>query len=315
MKTTAAIVERFKGNPILTKDDVPYPVATVHNAGMVKHDGQYIMLFRAHRRNGRSILGLAESDDGFHFRVRPEPFIVPATEGVFAAYEEYGVEDPRICAMEGRYLITYSAYSRHGVRIGLAQTEDFESLERISLITEADYRNVIIFPRKFDGRYARLDRPHSEISPWSIWISYSPDLVHWGDSQLVMRPVQYHWDEMKIGPGATPFETDHGWLHIYHGVFPTMDGSVYRLGVALHDLEDPARILGVSDEWILQPEDPWEVTGYVHNVVFTCGAIPEDDGTVKIYWGGADTVMCAGTARISDLVDLCLQKPRPPLLG
>jgi len=313
MEVIEAMVTRYQGNPILTKDDVPYPVATVHNAGMVKHDGRYVMLFRSHQRNGRSILGLAESDDGCHFRVRPEPFMVPATEGVFAIYEEYGIEDPRICAMEGRYLITYSAYSRHGVRIGLAQTKDFESVERVSLITEADYRNVVIFPRKFGGRYARLDRPHSEISPWSIWLSYSPDLVHWGDSRLVMKPVQYHWDEMKIGPGATPFETGYGWLHIYHGVFPTMDGSVYRLGVALHDLKDPATILGVSDEWILQPEDPWEVTGYVHNVVFTCGVIPEDDGTVKIYWGGADTVMCVGTARINDLVKLCLEKPRPPL--
>ncbi len=310
---TKAVVTRFKGNPILTKDDVPYPVATVHNAGMVKHDGRYLMLFRSHRRNGRSILGLAESEDGLYFRARPEPFMTPAAEGLFATYEEYGVEDPRICALEGRYLITYSAYSRHGVRIGLAQTEDFESLERIALITEADYRNVVLFPCKFDGRYVRLDRPHSEISPWSIWLSYSPDLVHWGDAQLVMKPAQYHWDEMKIGPGATPFETDRAWLHIYHGVFPTMDGSVYRLGVALHDLDDPAKILGVSDEWILQPEDPWEVTGYVHNVVFTCGAIPEEDGTVKIYWGGADSVMCVGTAQISDLVDLCLNKTRPPV--
>jgi len=271
-----------------------------------------VMLFRAHRRNGRSILGLAESEDGFHFRVRPEPFLVPAAEGVFAAYEEFGVEDPRICSLEGRYLVTYSAYSKHGVRIGLAQTEDFESVERMSLITEADYRNVVIFPAKFDGRYVRLDRPHSQISPWSIWLSYSPDLVHWGESRLVMKSAPYHWDEMKIGPGATPFETDRGWLHIFHGVFRTMDGAVYRLGVALHDLKDPSKVLGVSDEWILQPEDPWEVTGYVHNVVFCCGAIPEDDGTVKIYWGGADTVMCAGTAQISDLVDMCLEKARPP---
>jgi len=307
-----AIVERFKGNPILTKDDVPYPVATVHNAGMVKHDGRYVMLFRAHRRNGRSIIGLAESEDGFHFRVRPEPFMVPAAEGIFAAYEEFGVEDPRICSLEGRYLVTYSAYSKHGVRIGLAQTEDFESVERISLITEVDYRNVVIFPAKFNGRYVRLDRPHSQISPWSIWLSYSPDLVHWGESRLVMKSAPYHWDEMKIGPGATRFETDRGWLHIFHGVFRTMDGAVYRLGVALHDLKDPSKILGVSDEWILQPEDPWEITGYVHNVVFCCGAIPEEDGTVKIYWGGADTVMCAGTAQISNLVDMCLEKPRPP---
>ena len=125
-----------------------------------------------------------------------------------------------------------------------------------------------------------------------------------------MKPVQYHWDEMKIGPGATPFRTSRGWLHIYHGVFPTMDGAVYRLGVALHDLNDPAKVIGVCDRWILQPEDPWEVTGYVHNVVFTCGAVPEEDGTVKLYWGGADKVMCAGTAMIDELFDLCLTDSR-----
>ena len=304
-------VKRYEKNPILTRDDVPYPVETVHNAGMAKYGGKYVMLFRSHRRNGRSIIGLAESDDGFNFTVRPEPFLVPATAGAFAEYEEFGVEDCRICEIDGEYLLTYSAYSRHGVRIGLARTRDFDSIERVALITQADLRNVVIFPQKFEGRYARLDRPHSEISPWAMWISYSPDLVHWGDSRVVIKPVQYHWDEMKIGPGATPIKTPQGWLSIYHGVFPTMDGSVYRLGVALHDLNDPAKVLGVSDEWILQPEDPWERTGYVHNVVFTCGAIPEHDGTVKIYWGGADTVMCAGTARIEELVRLCLDNARP----
>lgn len=307
------IVHRHEGNPILTRDHVPYPVVTVHNAGVARHDGRYVMLFRSHRHNGRSIIGLAESDDGYDFTVHPEPFLVPAAEGVFAEYEEYGVEDLRICPIDGEYLLTYSAYSRHGVRVALARTRDFRSVERVALITEADYRNVVIFPEKIGGRWARLDRPHSEISPWSIWISYSPDLIHWGDSRLVMKPVQYHWDEMKIGPGATPIRTDRGWLHIYHGVFPTMDGSVYRLGVALHDLEDPSRVIAVADEFILQPEAPWELVGYVHNVVFTCGAVPEEDGTVKIYWGGADTVMCVGTARIDDLVDLCLESSRPAL--
>lgn len=307
------VVKRYGGNPVLTKEDVPYAVETVHNAGVTKYDGRYVMLFRSHLRSGRSVIGIAESGDGFRFSVRPEPFLTPATEGVFAEYEEYGVEDCRICHIDGEYLLTYSAYSRHGVRVALARTADFRSVERIALITEADYRNVVIFPEKIGGRYVRLDRPHSEISPWSIWLSYSPDLIHWGDSRVVMKPVTYHWDEMKIGPGATPIATKKGWLHIYHGVFPTMDGSVYRLGVALHDRDDPSVITGVGDEWILQPQDPWEVTGYVHNVVFTCGAVPEDDGTVKIYWGGADSVMCVGEAAIDDLVSLCLEKSRKPL--
>ncbi len=307
------IVNRYPYNPILTKEDVPYPVATVHNAAVVKHKDRYIMIFRSHTFNGRSILGKAVSHDGYKFEVDKQPFMVPATQGVFKEYEAYGVEDPRIVLMDGEYLITYSAYSRHGVRIGLAKTINFETVERFSLITESDYRNVVIFPEKFNGLYARLDRPHSEISPWSIWITYSPDLKYWGESKLIMRPVQYHWDEMKIGPGAPPIKTSRGWLHIYHGVFPTMDGSVYRLGAALHDLEDPSKILAVGDQWILQPEEEYEITGYVHNVVFCCGAIPEDDGSVKIYWGGADKVMCVGTASLEALVNHCLDHSRPPI--
>ncbi len=153
MTTQNHIVKRYKKNPILTKDDVPYPVATVHNAGIVKHNGRYIMLFRSHVHNGRSIIGRADSDDGFSFTVHPEPFLTPAKDNIFAAYEEFGVEDLRICPVEGDYLLTYSAYSRHGVRIALARTRDFRKVERIALITQADLRNVVIFPLKFGGRY------------------------------------------------------------------------------------------------------------------------------------------------------------------
>lgn len=306
-------VKRYEENPILTKEDIPYAVETVHNAGVVKFNGKYIMLFRSHLANGRSIIGIADSNDGFDFTARDTPFITPSKDPIFCDYEEFGVEDPRITPLEGSYYITYSAYSRYGVRIGLAKTSDFESVERVAFITQADYRNTVIFPQKINQSYVRLDRPHSDISPWSIWISYSPDLIHWGDSKIVMKPVPYHWDETKIGPGAVPIRTDKGWLNIYHGVFPTMDGNIYRLGVALHDLQDPATIIGVSDRWILQPEDPWEITGYVHNVVFTCAAVPEEDGTIKLYWGGADTVMCTGVAVTEDLIELCLTDSRAPL--
>lgn len=307
------LVSRYPNNPILTKDDIPYPVVTVHNAGITKYNDKYIMLFRSHLHNGRSIIGLAQSDNGYDFEVRPEPFLTPSTDSVFGEYEEYGVEDVRISQIDDEYLLTYSAYSRHGVRIGLARTRDFVSVERISLITQSDLRNVVIFPEKINGQYVRLDRPHSEISKWSVWISYSPDLVHWGNSKVIIKPETYHWDEMKIGPGATPIKTDKGWLNIYHGVFETMSGVVYRLGVALHDLEDPSVVIGVADDWILQPEAPWEITGYVPNVVFTCGAVAEEDGSVKIYWGGADSVMCVGSANIEELVQLCIDNPRKPL--
>jgi len=310
---TKKFVRRYKGNPILTKDDIPYAVETVHNAGVTKFDGRYIMLFRSHLDTGRSIIGMAESEDGFKFTPRPEPFMTPSKEQVFCEYEQFGVEDPRITPLEGAYYITYNAYSPHGVRVGLAKTKDFESVERVAFITQADYRNTVLFPEKIKERYVRLDRPHSNICPWSIWISFSPDLRHWGDSKVVMKPAKYYWDEMKIGPGAPPIRTNKGWLNIYHGVFQTMAGCVYRLGAALHRLDDPSQILGVGSRWILQPEDQWELVGYVHNVVFSCGAVAEEDGTLKLYWGGADKVMCAGTAVIDELVELCLSDSRPAM--
>src|SRR3989339_111381 len=186
-------VKRYEGNPILTKADVPYKVETVHNAAAAKYDGKYIMLFRSHLDTGRSIIGKAESDDGFKFAVDDKPFMTPSKQEPFSDYEEFGVEDPRITYLEGVYYITYSAYSRHGVRIGLAKTKDFKTIERLAFITQADYRNTVIFPEKIGGKYVKLDRPHSDISPWSIWIAYSPDLVHWGQSRVIMKPVQYHW--------------------------------------------------------------------------------------------------------------------------
>src|SRR5699024_6785160 len=188
------IVKRYEHNPILQKSDVPYPVANVYNAGVVKHDDRYVMLFRSNTLNGRSIIGRADSDDGYNFQVHSEPFITPADRGIFAEYEALGVEDIRICPFEDHYLLCYSAYSSHGVRISLARTRNFEAIERIALISQADMRNVVIFPEIIDGRYVRLDRPHTEINPWSIWISYSADLIHWGDSRKLFGPVHYHWD-------------------------------------------------------------------------------------------------------------------------
>ena len=116
MTTQDHIVKRYKKNPILTKDDVPYPVATVHNAGIVKHNGRYIMLFRSHVHNGRSIIGRADSDDGFSFTVHPEPFLTPAKDNIFAEYEEFGVEDLLpICENDG-YL------QKHLIGKGLARS-------------------------------------------------------------------------------------------------------------------------------------------------------------------------------------------------
>jgi predicted GH43/DUF377 family glycosyl hydrolase len=152
------LVTRYEGNPILTKHDIPYAVETVHNAGATKNNGQYILLFRSHLRNGRSIIGIARSDDGYKFQADPKPFMVPSSEIEFAMHEEYGVEDPRICTIAGEHYITYSAYSRFGVRIGLAKTHDFKTVERVSLISQADMRNVVLFPDTYPACPVSLGR-------------------------------------------------------------------------------------------------------------------------------------------------------------
>ncbi|MBS3770939.1 MAG: hypothetical protein KGY70_17325 [Bacteroidales bacterium] len=178
---------------------------------------------------------------------------------------------------------TYSAYSRYGVRNALARTQVFVSVDKLALITPSDHRNVVIFPKKFHNLYLRLDRPHQDINSWGIWISYSPDLVYWGQSRVLINPVHYHWDEMKMGTGAPPVFTPPGWLNIFHAAYSTINNTIYRLGVALNDKDDPSKVLGVADDWILEPEEIYETTGYVPNVVFTCGALPEPDGSIKIY--------------------------------
>src|SRR4029450_1987804 len=127
------IVRRYRHNPILTKAEIPYAVETVHNAAVVKYGSEYIMLFLSHLRTGRSIIGLARSIDGFRFVADPEPFLTPGRDGPFAGYGELGAGDPRITRMDGEYLVTYSAYSRNGVRIALAKTKDFCRIERVSL--------------------------------------------------------------------------------------------------------------------------------------------------------------------------------------
>lgn len=300
------VLKRYAGNPIIRPQDMPYPCEHVYNAGACRFRGKYLLLLRCGRLHSRSEFGLALSDDGYHFQIHPEPVMTPATEGIFAKAENKGIEDPRITQIGDDYYIFYSCYSTRGFQIGLAKTRDFLHFERLALTTAIDYRNCVLFPEKINGMYVRFERPN-----WgnpSIWISYSPDLIHWGNQQQIMAPIPTNiWEDGKIGPCVPPIKTPRGWLHIYHGVTHTMAGCIYRLGVAVHDLEDPRKVIGRAKQFILAPEALHERVGYVPNVVFSCGAIPESDGTLKLYYGGADTCMNVAEGRIDDLVDLALE--------
>ena len=305
-KVRQELVKRYEENPIITHEDIPVPCNTVFNAGAARHKDEYILLLRVEALEGKSFFMLARSKDGFDFNIEAVPVMRLSKERPFSIYEKRGIEDPRITRIDDTYYIIYTAYSRHGPRLGLARTVDFKTFERIALVSQPENKDAALFPRKIKGRFVRLDRP-STSGGADIWVSYSEDLIHWGDSRVVMETRPGFWDSNKVGAGAPPIETDKGWLEIYHGTKRTSGGNIYRLGCALFDLNDPSKIIGRSKVPVLTPKEYYERTGDVPNVIFTCGAIEEPDtGEVKIYYGACDTCICIATARITDLVESAL---------
>ena len=306
--TSFSHVDRYPGNPILTAADFPpsHRIQHVFNSGVVKYQGRYLMMCRCENARLKPLFWIAESDDGIRFTLRAAPVVMPVDDPVFARHTSKTFYDPRITPLDGKFYITHAAHSEHECRLSLLETEDFEVFRWKGFISEPDNRNGVLFPAKFNGLYARLDRPNVGNGNSAIWISYSPDLIHWGQSEIVLEKNQIHWCYGKIGPGAVPIRTEHGWLNIFHGVrTQCAQHYVYQLGVCLHDLENPGRLIGFSRETILAPEEPYEILGQAPTVVFTCGAVLEDDGSLKLYYGGADRVMCLATTSVDRLVALC----------
>ncbi len=298
------VVKRWEGNPIITADDMPFPCNTVFNAGAVRMENEYLLLLRVEDLRGHSVLALACSEDGYHFNIHETPVMVPATDGEFAIYEHKGIEDPRITRLDDTFYIIYTAASDFGPRLALAKTEDFRSFQRVALISEPDNKDGALFPRKIDGRYVRLDRPMVG-GAGHIWMSYSDDLVNWGGSRIVMPVRGDCWDSWRVGASVPPIETEYGWLVIYHGVKGTSHGPTYRLGAAMLDRDNPTKVLCRSAIPILSPREDYERTGDIPNVVYSTGAVVQDDGTIVIYYSGADTCICVGTVRLEELMQFC----------
>ncbi|MCH8123602.1 MAG: glycosidase [Bacteroidetes bacterium] len=261
-----------------------------------------------------SHIGYASSADGVHFSLRESPFISPD-----APFDVFGAEDPRISRIDDTYLITYTALSApafgsvDGVRIGLASTIDFETVDKHGVIgPPIRDKDAVIFPRLIDGRIAMLHRiePNIQLVYFDdletlchpgekFWQAYLKDL----ERHTVMKPNEV-WEEKKIGAGPTPIETPDGWLLIYHGVDKN---QVYRAGIALLDLYDPARVLARSRVPVLEPETEFEVLGDVDHVVFPEGAVVID-GTLHLYYGAADRVICHATAKLEDVLSCLLSE-------
>jgi predicted GH43/DUF377 family glycosyl hydrolase len=310
-----ALFNRHGANPILTARDWPYPAHTVFNAGACQVGDETVLLVRVEDRRGHSHLTVARSNDGVsNWHIDSTPSFAPDPKN--HTEEAWGVEDPRLTWVQERneWIIAYTAYSPSGPLVSLARTNDFTSFSRIGPVMPPEDKDAAIFPRRFGNRYAMIHRPVSAGSSGAhMWLSFSPDLIHWGGHHVLLHARRgAWWDANKIGLSPPPLETAEGWLILYHGVRNTASGCLYRLGLALLDLNDPRQVLRRSDEWIFAPEMPYERQGDVGDVVFPCGwVLDKASDAIRLYYGGADSCLAMATARLSDLLCYLRKCPVP----
>lgn len=263
-----------------------------------------MLLCRVETHDGFSHFCVARSENGVdNWQIDPRPALLPDPGD--HPEEVWGIEDPRITFVPdlGQYVIAYTAYSDSGPGVSLALTEDFKDFERIGLILPPENKDAALFPRKINGHWVLIHRPVTYLGA-HMWVSYSPDLRHWGDHQLMLRARRgAWWDALKIGLSPPPLETPEGWLVIYHGVRNTAAGSIYRVGLALFDLDHPEACIRRGDAWIFGPEESYEREGDVGYVVFPCGVTIGDDGdTLNVYYGAADTSMALARGSIAEML-------------
>jgi len=306
---------RHRGNPILTASDWPYPVHTVFNPGATRlADGTTLLLCRVEDRRGHSHLCAARSANGIDgWQIDQQPTMPADPE--HRPEELWGIEDPRISYLPElkRYAVVYTSYAAGGPGGSLALTEDFRSFERFGVVMQPEDKDAALLPHRIGSSWAMIHRP---VGPTAahIWIAYSSDLRHWGSHKVILEARRgAWWDANKIGLSPPLIETPEGWLMIYHGVRSTPAGCLYRLGLALFDLETPERCLLRGDTWVFGPEAPYERTGDVGNVAFPCGVTVGDDGdSLHMYYGGADSCVALASSSIRLLIDWLHIYGRPP---
>jgi len=299
------LIIRYEKNPILARDDVPFQVNSIFNAAAVKVGKDYLLLCRVEMPVGYSSLVIARSENGIDFRVDTKPCITPEVHEKFYEYVEWGVEDPRITKIGNHYYILYTGYSRCEPLVMLAETQDFEEFIFHGPATEPSNKDAVLFPEKIENCYWKIDRPSIKINRGEMWINKSADLIHWGGHRFLMRGRKGTWETLKIGASTQPVKTKAGWLLLYHGVRGFGHSMSYKLGVVLLDKERPWKVIGRSSSPILAPVMGYERIGDVNNVIFSSGWIIENDGTVKIYYSGADTNICLATTTIDYLLSQC----------
>jgi beta-1,4-mannooligosaccharide/beta-1,4-mannosyl-N-acetylglucosamine phosphorylase len=329
------MLRRHPANPVLRHTDVPFPATTVFNAGVAKFAGRYVMLFRndygrwGDPRFDGTNLGFAESRDGITWSVRSKPVLdeEKARAGMRHLYpERFGrdfvrrIYDPRITVIDGLAHLCFAVDTAHGVCGVMATTEDFEHY-RFTGLSAPENRNMVLFPEKIGGDYVRLERPfpmylRGGAEDFPMWLSRSKDLSRWGECRPVLAPRDLPYANSKIGPAAPPVRTRAGWLTPIHAVRKDPDKRLlgwepagwfktYYAGLALLDLADPSRVIGLMREPLLSPEADYEVDGFRGGVIFPCGFVVEEGGEARLYYGAADTVIAVASAPVEDLIAAC----------
>ncbi len=305
------LFQRHPDNPILTAEDWPRPVNVVFNPSAASVGTETVLLARVEDLRGISHLTVARSANGVDgWRIDAEPLLAPApgVEG-----EAWGFEDARTVWVQelDRYVITCTAYGPGGPAVYLATTRDFTSVERHGIVVAPEDKNAAILPERVGGKWILFHRPTTgfRITQPGIALSRSDDLISWSPPEPVLHPRPGPWwDSLRIGIGPPPLKTEHGWLLIYHGVKEVVGGAVYRVGLALLDLNHPSRVLARADDWIFGPREDYERAGDVPNAVFPCGLIHDGaTGTLRLYYGAADTSICLATAQLDELLEAVLE--------
>ena len=318
------VFERSSRNPIITRADVPdvppdlVDVTSVFNPGAVMHGGRYLLMLRVQTRGRETHLMVAQSDDGESFEILPRAVHIQGLESLGDSLHH--VYDPRLTVIGEDSFVVFAMDMDCGCHIGVARTSDFATLQFLGIASAEDVRNGVLFPEKIDGKYLRLDRPNRTLPAGGpatgseIWLSESDDLVDWRPRARVMSGRARYWDEL-IGSGPPPVKTAAGWLHIYHGVATHFASvNVYQAGAVLLDLDDPSRVVSRTRGNILEPRELCEIVGQVPNVVFPSGLIVDEyddsgvarmESRVHLYYGAADTCVCAATSTVERLIAAC----------
>ena len=271
------------------------PSLDLSDPRVLHHDGSDYLTTLSHLR----LLG---SPDGIHFTEDPA---YPLLHG-HGPLETFGIEDCRVSRINGIYYLTYTAVSPQGVAVGLRSTSDWKTFHHHGLILPPHNKDCALFEEPYGGRYYALHRPSSpELGGNFIWLSQSPDLLHWGQHLCLARTRPGRWDCARIGAGAAPIRTDSGWLAIYHGAD---EQNRYCLGAMLLDLRNPARVLARSHDPIMEPSADYERHGFLGHVVFTNGHTVDGDN-LTIYYGASDTVVCGARMSIRAILASLNESP------